>query len=509
MTVQEAMQVGFGAVADLVAGQAAIRPDTRALVQGSDVRSYRELDTAMDRIAAGLQHEGIAAGDAVALLSATTVEAVSAFFGILRAGCVPVPIAPSATTAQTDAMIADCGARLVFVDADGAAGVSVDGVAVVRLDRLEAWLPDAGTRPTPVPVGPEDRFNIIYSSGTTGTPKGIVHTHAMRWTQIAAYAATGLDDAVMMVATPLYSNTTLVSLLPTIALGGTAVLLGKFDARAFLEVAERERATHAMLVPVQYQRIMAVPDFDAFDLSCFRIKTCTSAPFSPELKRDIVARWPGMLLEIYAMTEGGGTCLLMANAFPDKLHTVGQPAPGSDVRIIDETGAEVARGAIGEIVGRSGMMMRGYHGRQADTDTAAWYDRDGNRFLRHGDLGRFDEDGFLVLLGRTKDMIISGGFNVYPPDIEAVLLDHPAVADAAVIGVPSDAWGETPHAFYVASDRTVAPDEVLAWVNARVGRTQRLAGIERIDELPRSAIGKVLKRELRDRYETANHRMDA
>jgi acyl-CoA synthetase (AMP-forming)/AMP-acid ligase II len=287
---------------------------------------------------------------------------------------------------------------------------------------------------------------------------------------------------------------------PTLAFGGTAVLLGKFEVRRFLEVAERQRATHVMLVPIQYQRIMALPDFDSYDLSSFRFKACTSAPFAAELKADIVRRWPGELLEIYGMTEGGGTCLLFASQFPDKLQTVGRPAPGSDIRVIDEEGKEAPPGTIGEVVGRSHIMMEGYHGRPEESRASEWQDAAGNRFIRTGDLGRFDEDGFLTLLGRSKDMIISGGFNVYPPDIEAVLLENADVVDAAVIGVPSETWGETPYAFYVARSSNLAPSDLVAWANQRLGKTQRLSGARQIAEIPRSAIGKVLKRELRDRY---------
>jgi acyl-CoA synthetase (AMP-forming)/AMP-acid ligase II len=387
----------------------------------------------------------------------------------------------------------------VFVDAETSAVLPPIAANVVRLDALDGWLPARSEDPTPVSIEPGDTFNIIYSSGTTGTPKGIVHTHAMRWAQISALAIGAYRKAVTIVSTPLYSNTTLVSFLPTIAYGGTAVLMSKFEARRFLEVAERERATHAMLVPVQYQRIMALPDFDRFDLKSFLLKTCTSAPFSVELKAEVLRRWPGYLLEIYGMTEGGGMCMLVANQFPDKLHTVGRPTMNCEIRLIDEQGREVPQGEIGEVVGRSNMTMTGYHGRPDATRAAEWIDAKGNVFIRHGDLGRFDEDGFLTLLGRSKDMIISGGFNIYPADIEAVLVEHPAVAECAVIGVPSEAWGETPYAFYVPKDTNVTAAELVAWVNARVGKTQRLSSAEPILELPRSPIGKVLKRELRER----------
>jgi Acyl-CoA synthetases (AMP-forming)/AMP-acid ligases II len=221
-----------------------------------------------------------------------------------------------------------------------------------------------------------------------------------------------------------------------------------------------------MLVPVQYQRIMALPQFGRFDLSSFRAKFSTSAPFAAALKADVVARWPGGLFEYYGMTEGGGTCLLVAHEFPDKLHTVGRPAPGVDLRLIDEDGREVAAGEVGEVVGRSSAMMTGYHGQPALTANAEWFDAEGNRFIRTGDVGRFDADGFLVLLDRKKDLVISGGFNVYPSDLEAVLVQHPAVAEAAVVGVPSTRWGETPVAFVVARPGTKLEAEALReWAN--------------------------------------------
>lgn len=500
---QEVLSREFATIVDLISAHAASDGDVRALVQDDIALSYAQLSTLIARVAAGLQRDGIAPGEPVAMLGATTTAGVAIFLGAICAGCIPAPIAPSSTPEQIVSMVADSGSRIIFVDDDVRSTLPPLDVKLVPAELLEEWLPPAGVTPSPVLIGPTSAFNIIYSSGTTGTPKGIVHNHAMRWTQIKAYGAAGFDRSTTIVATPLYSNTTLVSLLPTLAYGGTAVLLGKFDARGFLEVAQRERATHVMLVPVQYQRIMAVPDFDSFDLSSFVFKSSTSAPFSAELKAEVVKRWPGLLLEVYGMTEGGGSCVLNANAFPDKLHTVGQPAAGNDIRLIDEDGREVPRGGIGEVVGRSGVMMAGYHNRPEATSASEWIDAEGNHFIRHGDLGRFDEDGFLTLLGRSKDMIISGGFNIYPPDIEAVLLRHPGILDAAVIGVPSDVWGETPYAFYIPAVPELTPADVVAWTNTRVGKTQRLSAAEAIDELPRSAIGKVLKRELRDRFRAA------
>jgi acyl-CoA synthetase (AMP-forming)/AMP-acid ligase II len=320
----------------------------------------------------------------------------------------------------------------------------------------------------------------------------------MRWQHIHRGAPAYGPTSVTLLSTPLYSNTTMASFLPALGTGGTVVLMKKFDTLGFLELAEREKVTNCMLVPVQYRRIMAHPDFESFDLSAFRIKYCTSAPFAAALKADILARWPGGLIEIYGMTEGGCAFLLEAHKYPDKLHTVGQPAPGHIAKVIDEDLNELPKGSVGEVVGRSPAMMTGYNNRQDATDAMKWWDAEGNLYYRHGDIGRIDEDGFLTLMDRAKDMIISGGFNIYPSDLEGVLAQHPGVVECAVIGAPSEEWGETPIGFVVLRDGADA-DEVLGFANAKVGRTQRLNRLIVTDELPRSPIGKVLKRELRDR----------
>jgi acyl-CoA synthetase (AMP-forming)/AMP-acid ligase II len=503
MTAADLLARDFATIPDLLRAHAAERGSKTALADDAGTMSYAELDRSMDRIAAGLQRDGVRPGQAVAILAYPSNAYAALFLGIVRAGAVAAPISPSATPAAIAAMIADCGAPITFADRANAAalgGQALPGRTIVIESELEGWLAPEGDAPSPVAIAPADAFNIIYSSGTTGTPKGIVQSHQMRWQHVGRNSAGGFGEAVTMLATPLYSNTTLVSFLPTLAWGGTAAIMAKFDARRYLELAERHRATHTMLVPVQYQRIMAQPDFDRFDLSSFRLKTCTSAPFSATLKADVVKRWPGLLVEYYGMTEGGGTCILNCTERTDKLHTVGQPAPGHDIRLIDDDGREVAPGETGEVVGRSPAMMNGYFGREDATRDAEWHSPESERFIRHGDVGRFDPDGFLILMDRKKDLIISGGFNIYPVDLEAVLREHPAVADCTVVGAPSEQWGETPVGFYVAREGVAeGPDEILAWTNARLGKTQRLSALHPLEELPRSAIGKVLKRELRDR----------
>jgi acyl-CoA synthetase (AMP-forming)/AMP-acid ligase II len=259
-----------------------------------------------------------------------------------------------------------------------------------------------------------------------------------------------------------------------------------------------------MLVPVQYRRIMERADFGAFDLSSYVLKLSTSAPFSAALKADVLKRWPGGLVEFYGMTEGGAATMLAAHQFPMKLHTVGRPMPGNEIRLIDEAGREVDSGAAGEVVGRSDMMMTEYHNLPEKTREAEWRDAEGQRFIRTGDIGRFDEDGFLILLDRSKDVIISGGFNIYPSDVETELMRHESVIEAAVVGVASERWGETPVAFVVLREGSAIDAPSLKdWVNARLGKTQRLSDLAIVDALPRSPIGKLLKRELRDLYANA------
>jgi acyl-CoA synthetase (AMP-forming)/AMP-acid ligase II len=504
---QDLLTSDFSTLPDLVRAHAAERPDAIAVADPDTRLSWAQLDMLVDRIAVRLQQEGVGPGKATAVAGLNSVAQVAVIIASLRVGAIAGLITNSATGEQMAAMIRDSGALHLFLDAPAAESLTDQDYgtpAMIAMDDssagvpLSQWMAPAGEQPAPVAITPETGFNIIYSSGTTGTPKGIVHSHKMRWQHIQRGVPAYGPKAVTILSTPLYSNTTMASFLPTMGSGGTTVLMKKFDTLGFLELAERERATNCMLVPVQYRRLMAHPEFDRFDLSSFVMKYCTSAPFAAALKADIVKRWPGGLIEIYGMTEGGCTFLLEAHKYPDKLHTVGMAAPGQEARVIDEDLNELPPGSVGEIVGRSPAMMTGYNNRPDATDAMKWWDKDGNLFYRHGDIGRIDEDGFLTLMDRAKDMIISGGFNIFPSDLEGVLLQQPGVVEAAVIGAPSEEWGETPVGFVVLREGADMA-AILAASNAKVGKTQRLNRLIAVDELPRSPIGKVLKRELRER----------
>ncbi len=478
----------------LVRQHGAARPGHPAIVAGDEVTTWGDLAAAMDRVAWHLIRLGLRHNDVVASLGGVKPQHLTLYLGTLAAGGTFAPMMISATPHIVAGLVANCAPRLIFADAAGQAALGD-----LQAESMDGLLADcADTEPSALPhIAPTDGFDIIYSSGTTGAPKGIMHNHRFRGRQRARMAGFGFDHcARLLVSTPLYSNTTLAALLPMLAGGGTAVLMPKFDAGDWLALAQAHRITHAMCVPVQFRRLLAHPDFDASDLGAFVTKLSTSAPLTADLGAELLARFPGRMVNIYGMTEGGVGCLMDLTAHPDRLDTVGQVVAGGNLMTLGPDDTPLPQGEVGEIVGRSVTMMTGYCNAPDLTRAALWTDAQGVHWMRSGDMGRVDADGFLHVMDRTKDMINSGGFNVFAVDLENALLSHTAVAEAAVIAVPSEEWGETPLA-YVVLRNDADPEVLRAHANDRLGKTQRISRVIATDALPRSEIGKILKRALR------------
>jgi acyl-CoA synthetase (AMP-forming)/AMP-acid ligase II len=487
-----------------------------AVVDGARVYSWRDFDAGTNRVANGLAAIGVRRGDRVAVLMHNSLEMLEAIWGILKAGGVVVPLNLSITDDAVTAMIADSAAVAVIASdeqcrrveslrnglasllAHGLVGLDAQG-AGAGWQEYRAWRDAQARDPPGVVLADEDECNIIYSSGTTGQPKGIVHTHRRRldWAYDLSIALRYHCGARTLCSLGLYSNISWAGFLCTLLAGGTVVVMRAFEPRALLETVQRERISHGAMVPVQYQRILEHPDFARHDVSSLRSLMCCGSPLSGALKAEVIHRLGCELIELYGLTEGLITTLAPEDV-ERKLASVGKPLPGTDIRILGPDDREVPVGECGEIVGRGRILMAGYHARPDANADATWIDEHGRRWLRTGDVGRLDDEGFLYIVDRKKDMILSGGQNIYPADIESVMLGHPDVAEVAVVGVPSERWGETPLAVVVPRPgATVEAGALVAWTNERVGRQQRISDLVWRDSLPRNANGKILKRELR------------
>ena len=275
-------------------------------------------------------------------------------------------------------------------------------------------------------IAPDDECNLIYSSGTTALPKGIIHTHAcrMHWAYDAALALRYRNGCRTLFSLGLFSNISWVTMLATILVGGTMVLLRAFNPEKALAVIGAEDITHGALVPVQLERLLACPQRRSYHTGSLETLMCCGSPLKPEVKRSFAREFDCQLIELYGLTEGLMT-ILEPEDLERKVLSVGRPVFGAEIRILGEDDREVSAGEIGEIVGRGRLVMAGYHARDEANRDATWLDPDGAQWLRTGDLGRIDTEGFLFIVDRKKDMILSGGQNIYPVDIESIIREHP------------------------------------------------------------------------------------
>ena len=482
--------------------------DNPALVWPDGQMTWAEFDHRSTRIAHRLIAEGGAKGARAALAGLGSANYVCTLVGILKAGMSAVPLSVMLQGDAFSALLADSKAGFLFADAQWRSAVDLQGFDRLRRISLsppcdneqialDDWLkPEIGAAELPA-VSLDDEFNVIYSSGTTGAPKGIIHTHYLRAVQIGAFSAFGLSPTAMTIlTTALYTNYSLVALLATLGGGGAVYIMPKFNEETFFAACRSAPVTHAFLVPTQINRLLDHADFDKSVADRPMTVISAGSPLTIRRKREVLARWPGLFLEIYGATEGGASSVLVATQFPDKLKSVGKPSADSDIRIIEDDGSEAPTGGAGEIVGRSPTMMTEYLNRPGETNALVWRSPEGARFLRSGDIGYFDEDGFLYLTDRKKDVIISGGMNIFASDLERALRGHGSVRDCAVVAAPSERWGETPVAFVVPS-KSSSEEELLNWANARLSRHQHISKVIFKDSLPRNDMGKIVKPRLR------------
>jgi len=497
----------------LLRRHAEYRPDHTALVFGETQLTWSELDARVDNVVDALASLGLSKGDRIATMLDNGIEIIELYQAVARAGFVAVPLSPLLRGDGLVNLLVDSGARVLItmrrlvdaVDAvrDRVATVPVDGYLLVdgeavgyrNYHDLVAAAGPGGWQPPP--IDRDDLFNIVYSSGTTGLPKGIVHTHEIREAYATGFTASYRihPESVILHSGSLVFNGAFLTLMPWFYLGCTFVLMPSFDPATVVDAVDRHGVTHMLVVPSQVIALLSAEGFDESRCGSLEMLCSLGAPLHLEHKQELDRRLPERFYELYGLTEGFIT-ILDRDDFRRKPGSVGVPPPLYEMRIVGDDGEDLPSGEVGEIVGRGPITTPGYWNRP---DLTAEAIKDG--WLYSGDLGYVDEDGFLYLVDRKKDLIISGGVNVYPRDIEEVIVQHPDVIDVAVFGVYDDRWGETPiAAVRLRPGATSDSVELREWINGRVSRFQKVREVHIRGEFPLSVAGKTLRRVLKSEY---------
>jgi fatty-acyl-CoA synthase len=480
-------------------------PHRTALIHGGTSLTYAQLYDRTTRLAHALRSRGIRRGDRVAYLGPNHPSYLETLFAAGTLGAVFVPLNTRLAGPEIAFQLADSGAKaLVYAPSHAGLVAGLPGDTDVRAyvevgAEYEEAVAGAPAEPVDEPVAPDDTCIIMYTSGTTGRPKGAMLTHAnLTWNAVNVLVDTDLiADERALVSAPLFHTAGLnMMTLPVLLKGGTCVLVEAFDPNATFDLIEQHRITFMFGVPTMFEQVARHPRWPGADLSSLRILTCGGSPVSTPLIAAYQER--GLtFLQGYGMTEASpGALFLDAEHAVSKAGSAGVPHFFSDVRVVRPDLTPVDVGETGEIIVRGPHVMPGYWG--LPEETAASF-ADG--WFRSGDAARVDEDGYVHIVDRIKDMIISGGENIYPAEIEDVLLTHPDIAECAVIGVPDEKWGEVPRAVVVPREGVrVDPDEVLASLAGRLAKYKIPKSVVLADELPRTASGKLLKSRVRKRY---------
>lgn len=480
-----------------------------AIIFGSEALSWSDLEAQTNQLANALIASGASRGSAVGVVMNNGASMVVAMIGIMKAGACSVPINLSVTDEAMAAMLDDAAVSAVIsttAQSDRSAAYCAARNNILHIAdeaALKTFSKDAPDRVPNIDITASDPLNIIYSSGTTGMPKGIVHTHAARrdWAYDLAIALRYNGACKTLFTIGLYSNISWVGMLCTLLAGGTMVVQESFNTTAALKAIETHAITNFAMVPIQLQRLLEDPHAQTANLSSIQAIMSCGSPLHADLKHALFERLgPTSVIELFGLTEGLITTLEPEEA-AGRMASVGKPLIGTDIKIIGDDDTEQPAGAAGEVVGVGRILMPGYLNRPDATADATWVDATGRHWFRTGDIGYLDDDGYLYIVDRKKDMILSGGQNIYPQDIEATLIQHEGVTEVAVIGVPSERWGETPIAVVVPNKAgAISETDLLNWANTKLGKQQRLSAIAFVDTLPRNANGKILKRELREHY---------